>query len=129
VKEERVLFPLLQTRGLPRDHAVVAALLDQHQSGRAYLRRLRHACDGVRGGQPGAAAELGTLAREFGDLVHEHVRIEDHYFYEMASRQLLPEDHEPLERAFAALDESVRGPAIRRQAREALAAAGVAVPS
>jgi hemerythrin-like domain-containing protein len=128
VKEERALFPLLQSRGLPRDHAVVAALLDQHESGRAYLRRLKNACGAVRAGQPGAAGELGTLVSEFADLVHEHVRIEDEYFYEMAGRQLLPEDHAPLERAFASLDESIRGPAIRQQARDALAAAGPVPP-
>jgi hemerythrin-like domain-containing protein len=129
VKEERVLFPLLQARGLPRDHAVVAALLDQHESGRAYLRRLRSACTWVRARREGAADELRTLAAEFRDLVHEHVRIEDEYFYEMARRQLLPEDLAPLERAFASLDEAVQGPAIRRRAREILDTAGPAPPA
>lgn len=128
VKEERAFFPLLQARGLPKDHAVVAALLDQHESGRAYLRRMRGACTWVRAEREDAVAELQTMVAEFRGLIHEHVRIEDEYFYQMAQRQLLPEDIEPLERAFAAIDESVGGPTIRAFAREVLESAGLAAP-
>lgn len=121
VKEERALFPLLQSRGLPKDNVVVAALLDQHESGRAYLRRLRSVCTWVRANRTGAVDELRTLISEFACLVHEHIRIEDEYFYEMAKRQLLPGDEEALERAFASLDTSIGGPAIRENARRVLA--------
>jgi hemerythrin-like domain-containing protein len=79
----------------------------------------------VRAGRQGAVEEFCTLVAEFRGLVHEHVRIEDQYFYDMARRQLLPEDIAPLERAFASLDEAMHGPAIRQQARQALETAGL----
>jgi len=128
VKEERALFPLLQSRGVPKDHAVVAALLDQHESGRAYLRRLRSVCTWVRANRAGAVDELRTLVAEFGGLVNEHVRIEDEYFYEMAKRQLSADDEASLGRAFAALDESIGGNAIRAAARKALRDVGIPPP-
>jgi hemerythrin-like domain-containing protein len=120
VKEERALFPLLQARGLPRDHAVVSALLSQHDSARVYLRRLREACSLARSGGRQATASLATLAREFGELIREHVRIEDEYFYALARRQLQPGDLDTLAGAFAAMDRAIGGAAIREEARRAL---------
>ena len=120
VKEERALFPLLQARGLPRDHAVVSALLHQHESARVYLRRLREACSLARSGGREAAASLAMLAREFGELIREHVRIEDGYFYDLARGQLQPGDVDALADAFTAIDRAIGGGAIREEARRAL---------
>ena len=117
LKEERVLFPLLQTRGLPKDHAVVNALLAQHESCRAYLRRFRDLCPAARLGDREVVRQLRADVQEFVGLVREHIRIEDGYFYEIAARHLQPADGEWLAARFAQVDATVDGDAIRTAGR------------
>lgn len=128
-KEEQALFPILQERGLTRDHAVVNALLAQHESGHVYLRKLRDLCDRARAGGRDAEEEFVAVARDFGELVREHVRIEDRYFYEVARDLLRPDDQPRLDAALARVEKAVGGPAIREHSRQVLEAQPRRVPS
>ena len=124
LKEERVLFPLLQSRGLTRDHAVVNALLTQHETARVYLGRLRTLSSGVRAGQRDALRQLTADLREFVALVHEHIRIEDDYFYRVAREHLQPADVERIGVEFQRLEQAVDGTAIRARCERVLRDAG-----
>lgn len=119
-KEEQALFPLLESRGLGRDVTVVAALLAQHQTGGAFLRELRAAVTRALGGEASAGRDVVTWARDYAGLVREHIRIEDQYFYSLASRALRPEDDEALRARFSRIESSMAGRGERARCGELL---------
>jgi hemerythrin-like domain-containing protein len=106
-KEEQALFPLLASRGLGPDVTVVAALLAQHQTGGAFLRELRAAVTRTLAGDADARRDVVIWARDYAGLVREHIRIEDEYFYSLASQALRPEDDEALRGRFARIESSI----------------------
>jgi hemerythrin-like domain-containing protein len=99
-QEERLLFPLLEQHGLGRDETVINALLAQHDAHRAYTRRMRAGAVRVRAGEVGARESFAADARSYTELIREHIRIEDHYFYGVAAEVLTRAEQEQIIEAF-----------------------------
>ena len=99
-QEESVLFPLLARHGIGPDQTAVHALLSQHEAGRAYGARLRDEFIRFAAGEPGATEALAATVGGYTELVREHLRIEDEYFYALADRVLTEAEHESVARAF-----------------------------
>jgi hemerythrin-like domain-containing protein len=114
-KEERVLFPILAERGLGRDISVVSALVSQHHTGRAHVRHMRRAADAMAA-NPRVALDLAASALAYVELVREHLRIEDTYFYSLAQGCLSFDEDATLLGAFEAIDGR-----LAKDAREKLA--------
>lgn len=91
-KEEDLLFPELEARGMPRDAGPIAVMLYEHQQGRAYVRHMDEALGGARLGDAEKTAVLRNAARGYLQLIRGHILKEDNVLFEMA-------------------DELVRGPA------------------
>jgi hemerythrin-like domain-containing protein len=89
-REERALFPVLALHGMNRDQTVVHALLVQHDAGRVYYGKLRSDQARMLAGEPAAADGFVSHALAYCELIREHIRIEDEYFYALAD-QLLTE--------------------------------------
>ena len=102
-KEERVLFPILAEHGLGRGISVVSALVSQHHTGRAHVRHMRRAADAMAA-NPSAALDLAASAHAYVELVREHLRIEDTYFYSLAQEHLSHDEDATLLVAFKAID-------------------------
>jgi len=92
-KEEEVLFPLLAAHGIGSDQTAVNALLSQHEAGRMYGKKLRGEFHRLAAGEAGAAGALATDACAYIELIREHIRIEDEYFYALADRVLTDAEH------------------------------------
>lgn len=87
-KEEDLLFPLLASHGLGPDKTVVSALLSQHEAGRAYAKKMRGDVRRYLAGEKMAARDFATHAYGYVELIREHIRIEDNYFYHLADQLL-----------------------------------------
>ena len=87
-REEETLFPLLARHGMGADQTVVLALMTQHETGRVYSAKMRSAQTRLQAGDPGAAVELSEHAKGYTELIREHIRIEDEYFYKLAGQLL-----------------------------------------
>jgi hemerythrin-like domain-containing protein len=109
LKEEQGLFPLLRARGLGPEITVVAALLAQHQTGQAFLRELRQAVERLAAGDASARRDVALWARDYIELVKEHMRIEDQYFYGLADDSLSSTDDAALLEKFEQIDRAVGG--------------------
>jgi hemerythrin-like domain-containing protein len=92
-REEEMLFPLLAKHGIGPDQTVVSALMSQHEAGRVYGTKMRTELVRLRQGDPGAAAALAADARGYTELIREHIRIEDDYFYKLADQVLTEAEH------------------------------------
>lgn len=93
-KEEDLLFPALEERGMPRDAGPIAVMLEEHRRGREHARRMREALVPARDGDEAALSRLRAAAGDWVELIRRHILKEDHGLFEMA-------------------DEMVRGPECR----------------
>jgi len=102
-QEETVLFPLLARHGIGPDQTAVHALLSQHEAGRVYGARLSEEFARFAAGEPGATEALWATVGGYIELVREHLRIEDEYFYALAARVLTEAEHQSVAEAFERL--------------------------
>jgi hemerythrin-like domain-containing protein len=94
-KEEDLLFPALEARGMPHDQGPIAVMLFEHQQGRAFAKAMAAALDEARAGDEEALTKLRSAATGYVHLIRGHINKEDHVLFEMA-------------------DQAVQGPACQR---------------
>lgn len=119
-KEEKLLFDLYRRRGLPLDDGPVAVMLAEHDQGRAHIRRLERGAVSLAQGNIAAQSRVVNNARQFADLLTNHIYKEDHILYPLGENFLSPADEEELLRRFDAA-EVQQGGAATREKYEALA--------
>jgi len=95
-KEEAMLFPLLAKHGIGPDQTVVSVLMSQHEAGRVYGTKMRSELRRLQEGDPSAPSALASDARGYIELIREHIRIEDEYFYKLADQVLTEAEHEAI---------------------------------
>jgi hemerythrin-like domain-containing protein len=101
-REEAMLFPLLARHGIGPDQTVVSVLMSQHEAGRAYGTKMRMGLARLQQGDPSAGAALALDARGYTELIREHIRIEDEYFYKLADEVLTEAEHAAIVEHFGA---------------------------
>jgi len=87
-KEEALLFERMAEHGFPRDGGPIAVMLDDHECGRALVRRLRAIADAGGEWTKEAAHEAHDAALEYGGMLRAHIQKEDRILYPMAERHL-----------------------------------------
>jgi hemerythrin-like domain-containing protein len=104
-KEEEFLFPALEAAGVPREGGPIGVLLNEHEQGRQLVARLKGFMAGYRSGDSQAGAGIQRVAKEYVDLLNQHIAKEDNVLFPMADAKLdaardtiLFEDFEKLER-------------------------------
>jgi hemerythrin-like domain-containing protein len=104
-KEEHHLFPMLAEHGMRLDSSPIAALREQHEANHAYLREMHGALTRMRANDPHALRAFAASARDYARLIREHMRIEDHYFQDVASL-FSPEEEAALASRMATIDQA-----------------------
>ncbi len=90
-KEEDVLFEALITNGMPRANSPIAAMLMEHDQGRAYVGAMEKAAQEALVGQSGRESIIAENALAYAELLREHISKEDDILYPLAER-VLPEE-------------------------------------
>lgn len=85
-KEEDLLFPELEARGMPRHGGPIAVMLHEHEQGRALVRKMAEALQAARGGDATALQALESAGRGFIDLIRNHISKENNILFPMADR-------------------------------------------
>jgi hemerythrin-like domain-containing protein len=98
-KEEQLLFPALERAGFPSDRGPLAVMRSEHELARALLRRMRDAARDLEF-VPTARSRFVTAARQFADLMANHMGKEDGVLFEAAERLLAPSEAAALDAAF-----------------------------
>jgi hemerythrin-like domain-containing protein len=83
-KEEDLLFPELEARGMPKDTGPIAVMLFEHQQGRALVAQMSKALPGVRTGEAESLARYENAARAYVELLRGHILKEDNVLFNMA---------------------------------------------
>jgi len=90
-KEEDVLFPELERRGVMRDGGPIGVMLVEHELGREHVRALADSLERLRRGEAEAKAAISEQARAYDELLRAHIGKENSVLFPMAD-QLIPED-------------------------------------
>lgn len=89
-KEEDLLFPELEARGMPRDSGPIAVMLHDHRMGREFVGRMAASLDGAGAGDAAAERQLVDAGRGYIDLMRAHIMKEDHVLFDMADQMVEP---------------------------------------
>ncbi|WP_026840565.1 hemerythrin domain-containing protein [Citrifermentans bremense] len=90
-KEEDVLFEALVANGMPRANSPVAAMLMEHDLGRAFVKAMEEAATRALNGEAGQQEAIVANARGYLELLRDHIAKEDDILYPLAER-VLPEE-------------------------------------
>jgi hemerythrin-like domain-containing protein len=90
-KEEEILFEALIQNGMPREHSPVAAMLMEHEHGRAFVRALEEAARAAIAGLPSQDGLIAENALAYTELLREHIAKENDILYPLAER-VIPEE-------------------------------------
>jgi len=104
-KEEDILFEALIENGMPRANSPVAAMLMEHDQGRAFVRGMEEAATRALAGEPGQDGEIVSNARGYLELLREHISKEDEILYPLAERVLPAERREAIVQGYRKAEE------------------------
>ncbi|HAR35847.1 MAG TPA: hemerythrin [Acidobacteria bacterium] len=109
-KEEELLFPALETVGIPRDRGPLGVMLSEHQSGRALIKDMDSALSGMARGEERAGLNLARQARAYAELLTAHIDKEDNVLYPLAEARLNQKIQKKLTEGFERIENEVVGP-------------------
>jgi hemerythrin-like domain-containing protein len=105
-KEEDVLFAALIANGMPREHSPVAAMLMEHEQGRAFVRAMEEAAQAAMAGEPGQERLIAANALAYAALLREHIAKEDDILYPLTERIIPEEARDAILAGYARAEES-----------------------
>ncbi|MBI5484193.1 MAG: hemerythrin domain-containing protein [Deltaproteobacteria bacterium] len=85
-KEEDVLFKALVANGMPAENSPVAAMLMEHDQGRAYVRAMEAAALAILAGEESNLTLLIDNSLAYTELLRGHISKEDDILYPLAER-------------------------------------------
>jgi hemerythrin-like domain-containing protein len=99
-KEEQVLFPAMEERGIPRDGGPIGMMLMEHEEGRTYVRSMLAAIALVETKNEAAKEILVDKAKAYLRLLKDHIQKEDEILFKIADDVISPDEQEQLLRSF-----------------------------
>jgi hemerythrin-like domain-containing protein len=107
VKEEKALFSLLETKGVPANGCPIAALVGEHRRGHVLLNQLQAASARYKVGDGNVRPALINSLQSLVELYTQHIWKEEYLLFPMAHKVLAAGDHETLSRQFAAVEAQI----------------------
>lgn len=99
-KEEKLLFPMLEGRGITTVDGTLGLLMSEHVEGRLLVQHMGNAIENYDQGNRGAGFLFVEAAGRYIPLLKRHIAKEDIGLFEMANEILLDQDKEELLVAF-----------------------------
>lgn len=99
-KEEDLLFPLLEKKGMPRGGGPIGVMLMEHDHGRGLVARMATAGKEFAAGELQAGPRWAAAAADYVALLREHIAKENGVLFVMAERMLTPAEQQELALAF-----------------------------
>lgn len=103
-KEEDLLFPVLESRGIPREGGPIGVMLYEHQAARQLTREMNDALTQSQTGDAAARGAFHKAARSYIDLLTNHIFKEDNVLFNMGARVMSADDQSALVPQFCAVN-------------------------
>jgi hemerythrin-like domain-containing protein len=99
-KEEDLLFPLLERRGIPRERGPIGVMLSEHDQGRDLIQRMKAAAAEYEKEPHAAGKRWSEAATVYSQLLREHIMKENNILFRMAEQMLTPDEQTSLAEDF-----------------------------
>jgi hemerythrin-like domain-containing protein len=97
-KEEEILFPALESAGVPCEGGPIGDLLGEHEQGRRLVARLKNSVESYTSGDMNSAKYIQVIINEYVGLMIQHIEKENKGLFLMAESKLdISKDHEIIE--------------------------------
>jgi len=103
-KEESLLFPALERRGVPASGCPLGGLTMEHQKGRQMVGEFANAIREYERNEQGARDNVVKALRALGAFYPNHIWKEDYLLFPLAGKLLPPEDQNNLRVQFDAVE-------------------------
>ena len=103
-KEEDLLFPLLQEKGMPRAGGPIGVMLAEHDQGRSLIKQMADASEAYQAGATGSGSPWAEAARGYCTLLRGHIDKENDVLFVMAERMLSPAEQGELAESFEKIE-------------------------
>jgi hemerythrin-like domain-containing protein len=103
-KEEGVLFEAMVRNGMPRDAGPIGVMRYEHSRARELTAGLGDAAARLAGGDRSAADTVADYARNYGELLTQHICKEDNILFPMAAQAIPPEEQDQVLDEFAGVE-------------------------
>jgi len=114
-KEEKILFRLMEERGIPVEGGPIGMMLTEHENGRAFTRGMEEAAKRFIAGDISAKDDIIANARHYSELLSNHIYKENNILYPMGDRLFTSEDQHYLEKEFERVEKEVGGLAVHEK--------------
>lgn len=95
-KEEDIFFPFLANRGFSNSQGPVVVMLNEHQTGRNFVRGMSENISLYRNGNKAALEKIYFYMRSYAQLLQSHISKENNILFRMADKVLSDKDQENL---------------------------------
>jgi hemerythrin-like domain-containing protein len=116
-KEEDLLFPLLEEKGVPREGGPVGVMLAEHEQGRALIRQMAEKSAAYAEGSAEAGAGWVGPARQYVELLRQHIDKENNILFVAAEKMLSADEQGELAKQFDKVQEEKLGADTHRRLR------------
>lgn len=98
-KEEKIFFPALESKGMPKDFGPIGCMLKEHEEGRFFVKSMEDALE--------KKDKLNIIvnAQYYVQLLKDHISKEDNILFPMSKNFLSNEDEKKLLREFEKVEE------------------------
>lgn len=117
-KEEELLFPFLEKKGVPRAGGPLGCMLTEHDEGRAFVRTMRSNAEGCAHGDPPARQAWAEAARHYANLLRNHIWKENEILFQIADRLLSTEEQALLAAEFAKIESERLDPEVQARLQQ-----------
>jgi len=87
-KEEDLLFPVLEERGIPRDGGPIGMMLYEHRVARSLVARMHQALGGLADDDASSISSFHDAARDYLELLRQHIFKEDHVLFDAGDQAM-----------------------------------------
>jgi len=108
-KEEELLFKAMEEKGFPREGGPIGVMLIEHDEGRGYSHALAESIEKYSAGDNSAKKAIAENARNYSDLLSQHIPKEDGILYMMADNILSESFQEELLKKFDVVEKEKLG--------------------
>ncbi len=95
-KEEDLLVPALELRGVPRENGPIGCMLEDHRLAREFTRQMGEALDAAAQGDAEGDQRFRDAAHQYIALLTDHIFKEDNVLFNMGDNVLTSEDQDSL---------------------------------
>jgi hemerythrin-like domain-containing protein len=114
-KEEDILFPVLESRGIPRLGGPIGVMLQEHEQGRNLVKKMLQAIESIEKGDKSGYMVFSENALYYVELLEAHISKEDNVLYPIGRNVLNEEDAEKLLESFEKIEEERMGPGVHEK--------------